>query len=183
VRAELAGPHETVYGFGGEGDDDGSGAIDCSGYVNRVLKRAAPRSFAALAELRRRPRAREYVERIERGGDGWQRIARVADLLPGDVIAWRYEPGHSSKDPRATGHVVVVVDAPEPAGPEMWRVRVSDSARSGHSYDTRPKGTSGVGAGTMLVAVDSNGGPVATAWSLRGHFDTDETIAMGRPID
>ena len=179
VEAQLAGAGATYYEFGGSGRR-GEGALDCSGYTNRVLARAAPRAFASLRALRSRPRSTEYVERIELGGDGWSRIARVPDLQPGDIIAWRHRPGTPTKDPRSTGHVAFVVGRPVPDGGGLWRVRVSDSARSGHSDDTR-RGASGVGAGTILVGTTPSGEARAVAWSLRGRFETPEAIALGRP--
>lgn len=178
VQRELAGAGASRYAFGEEGQ---GGAIDCSGYVNRVLAHAAPRAYAEVVALRHRPRSREYVEIAERGGEGWLRVAHVAELRPGDVIAWRHRPNTPTKDPRSTGHVGIVVAAPRRAGAGLWEVRISDAAKSGHSDDTRPRGVSGIGAGVILVAVDAEDAPTAVAWSLRGRFEVPEAIALGRP--
>jgi hypothetical protein len=166
-----------LYRVGGDGD---AGGIDCSGYVNRVLADSRPRALAALRHLRPRPRAREYAELLARGGSGWEPIARIDELRPGDVLAWEYEPGS-----RTTGHVAVAAAAPEPDPrfPNAWRVRVRDAARSGHSDDTRARGVSGIGEGTLLIETDDAGRPLAYAWSLRAHWQPAKRIAMGRPID
>lgn len=178
VQRELAAAGSSRYGFGEEGQ---GGAIDCSGYVNRVLARAAPRAYASLVALRHRPRAREYVDLAARGGAGWTRVARVGELRPGDVIAWRHRPHTPSKDPRSTGHVGIVVAPPRRVGAGLWELRISDAARSGHSDDTRASGVSGIGAGVILVAVDGRDAPSAVAWSLRGRFEVPEAMALARP--
>ena len=179
IDAELAGADETRYAFGGSGRGQ---SYDCSGYANQVLRQAAPGAFASLRALRSRPRATEYVERMELGGSDWRRVARVADLAPGDLIAWRHRPDAPRTDALSTGHVAFVVERPAPAGGGLWRVRVSDAARSGHSDDTRAPGRSGIGAGTILVATAPDGAPEAVAWSLRGRFEVPAAMALGRPL-
>src|SRR5215204_703603 len=68
--------------------------FDCSGMASWVLRRAAKRAHAAVLHQSSggRPLARDFYWSIKRtpiGRDsyGWQRVARVSEAEPGDVIA------------------------------------------------------------------------------------------------
>src|SRR5215213_4356081 len=85
----------------------------CSGMAAWILRRAAPKALANLGSSR--PVARDFVSAIERAPtarerNGWQRL-RVADVMPGDLFAWRRPRGMPSKN---TGHVGFVVEKPLP---------------------------------------------------------------------
>ena len=169
-------------------DEDGIYKVDCSGYVNRMLEDAVPEAYDEVREARDASRLRSsdyyyFFKSIASGGTKgrWRRPAHVADLGPGDLLVWRYktDPGTGS-----TGHTTIVVgEAVEDTtrGSHIYRMRVTDAARSGHTRDNRGETGSGVGAGEILVKVDSSGQPISYAWSTTGPFHTDIFMAMGRP--
>lgn len=181
----------TTYVFGGNYLDflRGIYKVDCTGYLNHLVEDVAPSAYDALLDLRgtSRPSARDYVAFFrglpyDTARYGWQRIRRARDLRPGDVLVWRYDDPSSV----STGHAVVVVSLPtrDLRWSNVFRLRVSDSARSGHSYDNRGSTGQGVGAGEMLVKVDGTSGvPTQIAWSLRGIFRSDIAIAAARVAD
>jgi hypothetical protein len=139
--------------------DDGVYHWDCSGMTGWILRRAAPAAFRRLG--RGRPVARDFVSVIERAPTdraraGWQRIAHIADVMPGDVFAWRRPRGLPSKN---TGHVGIVLDRPLPVPglPGGWAVRIADSSSFTHQDDSRrddPDGGFGIGSITFLVDAD-----------------------------
>jgi hypothetical protein len=141
---------------------------DCSGMAAWVLRRAAPVALRTLA--RSRPVARDFAAAIERAPvdrarKGWQRIARLDDVRPGDLFAWRRPRGLPSK---STGHVgfVVARPLPVPAIPGAWAVRIADSTRGYHQDDTRsadPDG--GFGIGTLVFLTDEHGNATHYGWS------------------
>jgi hypothetical protein len=140
--------------------------FDCSGMVAWVLARGAPQAHAAT--VRRaggRALARDYYRQIVatrpgRPAQGWARVARVADALPGDVVAWLTARGRRSQN---TGHVLFVVEAPRPVpgAPGAYAVRVADASAYQHTDDTRAAaGRDGFGMGTMLLFADPATGAV-----------------------
>lgn len=141
---------------------------DCSGMAAWILRRSAPHALAALASSR--PVARDFADAIERAPTtrarkGWRRIARIADVLPGDVFAWRRPRGLPSKN---TGHVGFVVDRPLPVPelPGAWAVRIADSTSSFHQDDARatdPDG--GFGIGTLVFLTDEHGRATSYGWA------------------
>lgn len=141
---------------------------DCSGMAAWILRRAAPVALEHLASAR--PVARDFAAAIERAPtararNGWQRIASVADVLPGDVFAWRRPRGMPSKN---TGHVGFVVDRPRPVPeiPGAWAVRITDSTRGGHQDDTRiGDADGGYGTGTLVFLTDDQGRATHYGWS------------------
>ncbi len=142
---------------------------DCSGMASWILRRAAPVAQRALAS--ERPVARDFAAAIERAPTtrakaGWQRIANIADVLPGDVFAWRRPRGMPSKN---TGHVGFVVGKPVavPDIPGAWAVPIADSTRGIHQHDSRSSGDGegGLGFGTLTFLADSSGAVTAYGWS------------------
>jgi hypothetical protein len=147
---------------------DGVYHWDCSGMAAWILRRAAP---IALRQLKSsRPVARDFASAIERAPTkrargGWQRIARIDDVMPGDVFAWRRPRGLPSKN---TGHVGFVVDRPlrVPAIPNAWAVRIADSTRGSHQDDARASDEDGgFGIGTLLFMADDKGNVTQYGWS------------------
>jgi hypothetical protein len=168
---------------------DGYYAWDCSGMMNWILKRDAPRAFGALG--RGRPVARSYWQVIRKAPEdrtrrGWRRIADIRDVRPGDVFAWR-RPPYWPKGGN-TGHVGIVVEAPAAvtsgrfAGTNAFTVRVVDATSLPHQKDTRePDGDGGFGFGTLLFVADESGHALAYGWfgaRSRGVIPTD--IEFGR---
>jgi CHAP domain len=128
---------------------------DCSAMAAFVLRRTAPRAMQTVSTGRAvasdfyRVIARSPVGRFR---EGWQRIARISDALPGDVLAWQRPRWFPSTN---TGHVAFVVGVPsEHALGQL--VRIVDSTRIAHQNDTREtqNGQSGFGQGTLLVTTD-----------------------------
>ncbi len=141
--------------------------FDCSGMTAWILRRAAP---GAMRRLSGRPVARDFARVIRTAPEAprrgaWQRIARVADVMPGDVFAWQRPkglPGHN------TGHVGIVVDRPlaVPGLPGGFAVRLADSSSYTHQHDTRrndPDG--GFGEGTMVFLTDADGVVTHYGWA------------------
>lgn len=104
---------------------------------------------------------------------GFDRIATITDVLPGDIIAIRYPVGSS-----ISGHISIVESAPilriatTPLreGTFQYEVSVADSASIGHGMtDTRiqPNGTwhAGAGIGVMRLYADAYGTVVGHTWS------------------
>lgn len=161
--------------------------FDCSGMAQWVLRRSAPVAASTMAYgLSTRPLARDFQRRIarapvERVRGGWQRVARVPELRPGDVVAWLKPVEIESPN---TGHVAFVLLPPvlAPGYDNAYLVRIADSTRLLHDDDTRV-GRSGFGFGTILLVADPETlAPVAFGWvGLR--FRAFETpISLGRPL-
>jgi hypothetical protein len=163
----------------------GSGVydLDCSGFVDLLLKRFAPDRFAQvpIESGHARPRAVMYYQLLHGLAQtplpGWTAVHKLAETQPGDIIAWELTPA-ARED---TGHVVIVAAAPIQTSSELYRVSVYDSSGIRHDEDTRPEGTSGVGKGTITFRVNSEGEPVAFRFNSQGHFHR-ERIAIGRII-
>ena len=147
---------------------DGIYLWDCSGMAAWMLRRAAPQALLALGSSR--PVARDFVAAIERAPTtkpraGWQRVARISDVMPGDVFAWRRPRGMPSKN---TGHVGIVVDRPLPVAglPGAWAVRIADSTSSHHQDDARARETDGgFGIGTLVFLADEQGRATSYGWA------------------
>jgi hypothetical protein len=159
--------------------------FDCSSLAHWALKRATPVAASSIAAgLAGRPLAADYQRRIarvkagaERGG--WQRVGKVQDARPGDVVAWLKPKIIQSAN---TGHVAFVALPPEraPGYADAYLVRIVDASSLLHADDTRTYG-SGFGLGTILLVSDDAGAPRAYSWvGLQWRaFETE--IAIGRP--
>jgi hypothetical protein len=160
--------------------------MDCSGFVDFLLKRIAPEQYDNLPiePGHARPRAVVYFDLLEgltrQGIPGWQPIRRLADAKRGDLIAWALEA--STQKPGDTGHVVIVAAAPVLTAAGEYRVGVYDSSGIGHDDDSRPKGTSGIGKGVIIFRVDERGMPVGFQFNSQAHFH-QESIAIGRIVN
>lgn len=163
---------------------DGVYDWDCSGMTAWILRRAAPTAWRALA--RGRPVARDFAARIARSPTdrpraGWQRIARIEDVRPGDVFAWRRPRGLPSKN---TGHVGFVVDQPiaVPGLRGGWLVRIADSTSSRHQDDTRAgDADGGFGIGAITVLVDGDGRATHYGWAgTRSEVYVVTPVVFGR---
>ena len=166
-------------------EDAGMYHLDCSGLACYVLKHVAPKALAAVPkDGRPRARAKDFYEAfssapINESGNGWQRIVRLLDAEPGDVIAWRKDPLPPKGN---TGHVVIVMGKPVADGKNTVRVRICDSSKSRHAQDTRAKGDTGIGVGVMWFRVDDNGAPIAVHWSRPKRKPVPYPIAIGRAL-
>jgi cell wall-associated NlpC family hydrolase len=189
ARRELAAMQTSHYQHRTDVDEQtGSFDFDCSGFVDYALGRALPADLAALpVSTSSRPLAADierHLQKIRDGGgaaDPWRPVPTVADLAPGDVIAWLATEDSTTDD---TGHVMIVTGSPtrDPSGTGRWLVPVADSTISPHAHDSRHDDASGLGTGTIGLAVDEHGEPVAFAWrgGISTRWHTTE-IALGRP--
>jgi hypothetical protein len=157
--------------------------VDCSGFVDYLLARVDP---AALDELRaatvKRPLAKHFVQFFEapHAAARWQKVARVSELAPGDVLAWKKPAELTSSN---TGHVMVVAAAPEARSGSVWTVPIFDSTAAPHGKSDARKSAhaTGVGRGAVLVEADGSGAPVAYFWSDGKKSRRHATeIALGR---
>ena len=157
--------------------------VDCSGFVDYLLGRV---SAGALAELRaatvRRPLAKHFVQFFQAlpPSQHWQRVARVSDLEPGDLIAWLKPADVKSTN---TGHVMVVAARPEPRDDGSFAVPILDSSASPHGKHDVRKGThtTGIGRGSIALETDASGAAIAyhwTDWQRSPRHDT--AIMLGR---
>jgi hypothetical protein len=107
--------------------------FDCSGFAGYALNGAAPTAWEELRAASpghlARPLAKHFERFFESLSPGaarghWQRVGRVSDLEPGDVVAWLRPADVSSK---STGHVVIVRGRVVPDANRAFLVPVADS--------------------------------------------------------
>jgi hypothetical protein len=188
LGAVAASLTESEYTYGLSVDEKhGVYKFDCSGMAQWILKRSAPIAATTVAfGLSPRPLARDFQRRIarvptDRERGGWQRVRRVAELAPGDVVAW-IKPDEI--DSPNTGHVAFVLLPPvlAPGYDNAWLVRIADSTRLYHDDDTRI-GRNGFGFGTiLLVSNPDTGEPTAYGWVGLKWRAFETAIALGRPL-
>lgn len=158
---------------------------DCSGMMNWMLDRVAPRAREKLD--RDRPVAATYHRIIKksptkRARDGWRRIEDVRDVRPGDVFAWLRPPDWPKGG--NTGHVGIMIESAQPV-PEIengWTVRIVDASRYTHQNDTRdPDDDGGFGMGTIMFVTDDEGAPLAYGWfGSQSRYVHETSIVFGR---
>ena len=188
VDKTVATLHYSSYKLGGKRFDPNQGiyVIDCSGFVDHVLKETSPHAYSSLVSATGAdaPASQNYYNfftELSEDSDGyWNKVKNVNDLRAGDILVFRYK---NRRGIETGGHVMVVMNKPL-RDEEVYLVRVADSAPSGHSEDTRPGNTSGIGIGTLLLKANSRTGqPAAFAWGLGGYWNKNVSIAMARPLD
>ena len=170
--------------------DEASGTFeyDCSGLLRYALSRAAPDALDPVKSMAGRPpRSAELVTFLQgiplgqRAGR-WQRVGRVRDLAPGDVVVWLKPADSRSTN---TGHTMIVHGSPtpEPGHADAYVVPVVDSTALPHvPGDAREEAhQTGLGSGEIVLIVDGDGAPVRYRWS-RGARSREKvtTIALGR---
>lgn len=163
--------------------------VDCSDYVDNMLHKADPCAYQSMVDSTQstKPTSNDYYVFFSElpaktTSDNWQKVQQVQYLRPGDILVFRHKMRFGKS---AAGHVMIVVNSPipDPRVPNAFSVRVSDSAQAGHSDDTRPKHTSGIGIGTLLLKVNpETGAPNAYAWKLDAPWEYDMNFAMARPV-
>ena len=187
VQRELKAMRVTRYQHTTSVDENsGSYFYDCSGLLDYAMGRVRPADLKPIPRTNVRPLAGDIEGYLHRGLtgaiEGWQALARVDALGPGDVVAWQATEDSTTGD---TGHVMVVLEAPSRNSVRAaeWLVRVADSTLSPHALDSRHTGTTGLGTGTIGLVVDENGAPTAFYW--RGGVSPQAKptqIALGRPL-
>lgn len=188
ARRILANARATAYSHRTVVDEKaGLYRTDCSGLAGYIVKRISPAHLRAIPHTptSSRPRAFEFYEAFRAAptnavavSNGWQRVTRLADARPGDLIAWRkvnIVPGES------TGHVVILDEPPVREADGKWRLVIIDSTSAPHAQDSRPNGSNGVGRGTMWFVTDEAGRPTGLLWkSPEGKARAPVPIAIGR---
>ncbi len=176
------------YRFGGKRFDPTKGVyvLDCSNFVDHLLEKASPNAYSSLVDATgaNTPASFHYYNFFSELSDDpdnyWNKVDDIAQLQPGDILVFRYKNRHGFQ---TGGHVMVVMNKPV-KNENVFMIRVADSAPSGHSEDTRPTNTSGIGIGTLLLkASEKTGKPSAFAWGLDGYWNRNVNIAMARPVD
>jgi hypothetical protein len=173
----------------------GSYEYDCVGFVSYALRQAAPQAWATVFKATGLTKGHIPSPSLYRSffaglaakpQPGWEAVAKVSDLRPGDVVAWEHKTETSS------GHAVLIGSTPLPLANGLWSVEVYDSTSAPHSDDSRPKDRraqaqattgrpSGLGHGTMLFIADpANGTLTGVAWGRKSKRIT-VPIAAGRP--
>jgi hypothetical protein len=179
AHRELAAVRESHYAHHTVIDEPhGVFDYDCSGFVGYALKRVAPQAFGELvAATRPRPLAKDFYAFFAKR----DRVEHAADLAPGDIVVWLEPP---AKHSRNTGHIMVVDRAPVAgANPGELVVAIIDSSHSGHGRaDARIRDhRNGLGTGSIVLLVDSDGKPTGYRWSLAPHSIPYATaIVLGR---
>src|SRR5262249_21622506 len=128
-------------------------------------------------------RARDYVEVFKSGADPdhWTRVRKIADLKPGDVIAW-LKP--ADVDSTNTGHIMIVETPPKMRAGGEWVVGILDSSARPHGASDSRKAAdiTGLGHGTIVLIPDADGAPRAYRWSEWRKSEEHETeIVLARP--
>jgi len=119
------------------------------------------------------PRAAGFHDAIA-AGRGFDRVRRVEDIRPGDVLAIKYPPGT-----HPTGHVLLAAARPTARratpplvpGTAQYELSVIDSSHTGHGpTDTRhyAKGKyhTGVGQGVFRLYAAADGTIAGYSWSV-----------------
>lgn len=171
------------YQMGGTKFDPNHGVyvVDCSSYVDRLLNQVNPQAYGNLVNRTgtTRPTTEDYYNFFTnlayQSNHYWRKVDNANSLQPGDILVFR-----SGWNGGGSGHVMVVMNKPV-RHDDVLMVRVSDSASSGHSQDTRPAHTSGIGIGTMLLKVNNTNQPAAYAWRVGAPWENVH-FAMGRPV-
>ena len=170
--------------------------LDCSAFVSYVLRETTPEHYARIPKGAHQacPGALEFAAYFEsltydevygwrrrceiddalvyESSQGWGRVARLADVRRGDVIAWRFAHAAPGAD---TGHVLLVADASTPAGSGMIAVRVFGATRPPGVEDSQQE----VGIRTLLFHVGRSGAPSAVQFAPSDRFHT-LPIIIGR---
>lgn len=184
VHSAIASLHRTHYRYGGNYFNMSSGVyeLDCSDYVDDLLKISQPRAYADLADSTgtEKPTSSDYYRFFnnlpDNSGHAWQRVDDVESLRAGDILVFHNYSGG--------GHVMVVMNTPRLTQDDdnTYLVQVSDSASSRHSDDTRAPHLSGVGIGTLLLKANpETGEPSAYAWTVDSGWD-HVRVAMAEPL-
>jgi hypothetical protein len=157
--------------------------LDCSGLACFLLKENYPEVYKKLpfAKKHKRPKAIDFFNAIyeEKENNGWEKIPSMKDAAPGDFIVWKYPPAKKGD----TGHLLIIMSKPVKINDSTYEVKICDSSKSRHANDTRKKGQSGIGMGTMWFAVDKDGKPNAFYWSSQKRKPRAIQIVIGRIQD
>jgi len=195
-----------VVSAGLVGTNGTAGAVhvdtDCSGFITSLFAYANTgqttqftdwKSGSSIPEAgcfdplgtRMKPNPLNYYSLFVTGRNGWFKNVALADLQPGDIIAYA-----NTKNTNDTGHIMLV--AAVSTGGDTSKLRdvvVIDETGSPHSSDTRnvtvlPSGEQegdGVGMGHVKL-VTSSDGTLLFFWGLSSPGPEVGSIALGRVL-
>ncbi|MCD6039685.1 MAG: hypothetical protein K0S27_1085 [Gammaproteobacteria bacterium] len=187
VHSTISTLRYTAYKWGGTHFDSSHGIyiVDCSDYVDHLLQVSNPSAYNSLVNSSGsdKPTSEHYYHFFTgltyKRRHYWNKVENVKELQPGDILVFRNKKNSHTG---VSGHVMVVMNKPIRIQ-DAFLVRVTDSASSGHSQDTRLPHTSGIGIGTMQLKVNPDTGqPSAYAWKLGSPFERHVNFAMARPV-
>ena len=159
---------------------------DCSGFLDYALQKISPAAYAELPLTKagsKRPLAQDFYTlflHTTKASSHWERIRKVSHVHAGDIVSWLRPMDNDSTN---TGHVMVVKAQPSlnPNQSDEMLVSVIDSTTSPHAQDTRRKGQTGLGSGTIGIIINSKGEPIAYHWRGGASKREERTpIAFGR---
>lgn len=178
------------YKLGGERFDTNKGIyiIDCSRFVDSILKKTYPHAYSNLVNATgtSTPTTQHYYNFFNKLPEKpkkhiyWNYIEQIKQLRPGDILVFRYKNLTGRK---TAGHMMVIMNKPIRTSSHTFLVRVADSAPIRHSEDTRLRHESGIGIGTLLLKLNPlTGKPTAYAWEKGGAWKHNVKFAMARPL-
>lgn len=185
VNKTVSSLHYSAYKLGGTHIDPARGiyVVDCSSYVDHLIKNTFPEAFQNLSNWSGtvKPTTDDYFHYFNALNNNdkncWNTLDTPKQLDAGDVIVFRY---NTHRGYESGGHVMVVMGKPKKNG-DVLEVRVTDSAPSAHSNDTRMRHFSGIGIGTLLLKMnEKTNQAIAYAWKVGAHWK-NVSIAMARP--
>jgi hypothetical protein len=186
ARQILRDSKDSLYAHKTDIDESrGQYHCDCSGLADYILQQVSPAHYRLVVDdLRTRPLARHFYRAFVNADNHpipgqWQRIDRLIDARPGDLLVWRRV---SLKPGQSTGHVMIVNQPPVSHDDDTIGVEIIDSTGSGHANDTRAKGQTGIGRGTIYFDIDPAGRPIAYHWRNPDAQPTPAPIAIGRAL-
>lgn len=189
VDRELSRMKVSSYSHRTHVDEDAATfEYDCSGLLVYALSRSVPDALRTVrATATRRPRSAELVAFLEDIPAGsfhgrWERVDRVRDLAPGDVVVWLKPADSRSTN---TGHTMIVHGFPSADldHPGAFIVPIADSTEGPHGPGDSRAGAhgTGLGQGEIVLVTDGSGAPVGYRWSsTRKSRLKATTIALGR---
>lgn len=187
VQRMISNLHYSSYKLGGTHFDMRRGVyiVDCSIYVDHILKEVYPHAYSKLVHWSKskKPTTHHYYHFFNNLSIApqryWNPVKHVAQLQPGDILVFRKKK-YAGTD--RTGHIMIVMDKPVQRN-NMFMLRIADSAPYRHSHDTRQRKNSGIGIGTMVVKVNPHTyQPAAYAWTVGSHWKQNVVFAMARPL-
>ena len=190
VNEVLAGLKDTNYQSKTEVDaSKGIFRCNCSGLISHILRHHFPESYLTVrgenAPWKIRPLAVTFYEtfvaagRKEGAKPGWEKVPKIMDAKPGDIIAWRKL---ILKQGLNTGHICMIAGTPTLEADGRVKVRIVDSSGSRRANDTRPEGVDGVGSGDMWFAINEKGEPVGYWLNEKANRSRTHKIAIGRLV-
>lgn len=185
IRQTVSNLRYSSYKLGGTYFNVTKGVyiVDCSSYVDYILRAVYPPAYSNLATTTRvsQPTTQHYYNFFNnlstRRNQYWNKVSDVKKLKPGDIVVFRNKVLTRQA---AQGHIMVVMKKPVQRT-NSFLVRVADSAPFRHSQDTRERNDSGIGVGNLLLKVNpQTGAPQAYAWTLSSRWKQNVNFAMGR---